>query len=548
MHLTKDNVVVGDEIEFGIEESLGHVQKLLLEMHGDKVIQIDAESGETLTAIEALNKSIKLAKKLVELGVKKGDAVTVNSENRIEYVMVPLACFYIGAIFAPLNPDYTSGELNHVVNLSKPKVAFCSSSTLKLMIKLKQKHAFIEHLILFGKKPSNNLPMYEDIIRGVTKDTSFDDFEPADLDAKEHVATILCSSGTTGMPKGVMATHRNMTAFMEIARTRVQELYEFEENMSAQSIVTFGLTPFFHSMGFMTMYMNCLGGNLIIVIKKFKAKLFLEAIEKFKVTTLIVPPPVLLVLTKHPLAKNYDFSSLRDIRSGAAPMGKEMEVELREKFKLRHVSQSYGMTETTLGVLVSSLSECRVGSVGKIVPGNMCKVVDEAGNALGPNQEGELCFQGPLIMKGYVNDPTSTANTIDKDGWLHTGDIAYFDKDFYFFIVDRIKELIKYKAFQVAPAELEALLLQHPQVSDVGVIGLPDPDAGELPLAFVVRKDGAKVTEKELQDYVAGKVSRQKRLRGGVIFLEEIPKNPSGKILRRVLKQRAIATASRSKL
>lgn len=155
------------------------------------------------------------------------------------------------------------GELNHVVNLSKPKVAFCSSSTLKLMIKLKQQHAFMEHLILFGKKPSNNLPMYEDIIRGVTKDTCIDDFEPVDLDAKEHVATILCSSGTTGMPKGVMATHRNMTAFMEIARTRVQELYEFEENMSAQGIVTFGLTPFFHSMGFMTMYMNCLGGNLI---------------------------------------------------------------------------------------------------------------------------------------------------------------------------------------------------------------------------------------------------------------------------------------------
>lgn len=203
------------------------------------------------------------------------------------------------------------------------------------------------------------------------------------------------------------------------------------------------------------------------------------------------------------------------------------------------------MTETTLGVLMKPPNSRKLGSVGKVVPGMMAKVIDENGKALGPYQEGELCLKGPLIMKGYVNDPAATAATIDKDNWLHTGDVAYYDNDKFFFIVDRIKELIKYKAFQVAPAELEALLLTHPAVSDSAVIGLPDDEAGELPLAFVVLKNGKTATVKELQQFVADNVSPQKKLRGGVIFVDVIPRNPTGKILRRILKQRAIKLKSK---
>ncbi|KRT82354.1 AMP-binding protein, partial [Oryctes borbonicus] len=194
------------------------------------------------------------------------------------------------------------------------------------------------------------------------------------------------------------------------------------------------------------------------------------------------------------------------------------------------------MTETTLGVLITKSSSPRAGSVGQIVPGMMAKIIDENGTALGPYQEGELCFKGPLIMKGYVGDEASTKIAIDKDNWLHTGDVAYYDGDGYFFIVDRIKELIKYKAFQVAPAELEGILLTHPGISDAAVVGLPDEEAGELPLAFVVRRPGTSITAKEVQDFVAAKVSPQKKLRGGVQFVDAIPKNPTGKILRRVLK------------
>nr|CAH7764266.1 unnamed protein product [Callosobruchus chinensis] len=236
------------------------------------------------------------------------------------------------------------------------------------------------------------------------------------------------------------------------------------------------------------------------------------------------------VLLKHPMAKQYDLSCIKEMRSGAAPLGAELEKELKEKFNVEHVSQGYGMTETTLAVLATPHGKAKSGSCGVVVPGMMAKVIDDDGKALGKYQEGELCFKGPLIMKG---------NTIDPDGWLHTGDVAYYDADGYFFIVDRIKELIKYKAFQVAPAELEALLLTHNSIEDAAVVGLPDEMAGELPLAFVVKKPGAKLTEREVEKFIEDNVSPQKRLRGGVVFTNEIPKNPTGKILRRVLREKA---------
>nr|CAI5816914.1 unnamed protein product [Callosobruchus analis] len=337
------------------------------------------------------------------------------------------------------------------------------------------------------------------------------------------------------MPKGVMCTHDNMAAFIDIGQVQFKEIVMSEDPNDA----LMGLVPFFHSFGFMLMFLNILRGKMMVVLGRFKPKIFLESIVKYKISRLIVPPPVLLFLLKHPMAKQYDLSCIKEMRSGAAPLGAELEKELKEKFNVEHVSQGYGMTETTLAVLATPHGKAKSGSCGVVVPGMMAKVIDDDGRALGKYQEGELCFKGPLIMKGYVGDPESTRNTIDPDGWLHTGDVAYYDSDGYFFIVDRIKELIKYKAFQVAPAELEALLLTHNSIEDAAVIGLPDEMAGELPLAFVVKKPGEKLTEREVEKFVEDNVSPQKRLRGGVVFVNEIPKNPTGKILRRVLREKA---------
>ena len=254
--------------------------------------------------------------------------------------------------------------------------------------------------------------------------------------------------------------------------------------------------------------------------------------------TITVPPPVILFLAKTPLLSDYDLSSLKLIFSGAAPLTKELEEEVKKRFNDDIiVVQAYGQTEATLGVLYSDIATAKPGSVGQLVKGTYGKVVDSNGNSLGSNKVGELCFKGPFIMKGYIDNPDATAITIDKDGWLHSGDLGYYDEDNQFFIVDRLKELIKYKGYQVPPAELEGLLISHPKIKDAGVIGIPDEIAGELPFAFIVKREGCDLTEQEVKDFVVKTASNPKWLRGGVKFIDEIPKNITGKILRLELKE-----------
>ena len=228
---------------------------------------------------------------------------------------------------------------------------------------------------------------------------------------------------------------------------------------------------------------------------------------------------------------------IQEISSGAAALSKEVTEKVRERFGGNLVIiQGYGMSETTYGVL-GNTDLLKPGSVGQPLKGVYVKVIDENGKALGPNQRGELCFKSKRNMKGYVNDPQATEATIDKDGWLHSGDIAYYDEDKQFYIVDRLKELIKYKAFQVPPAEIEGLLLSHSKIKDCGVIGIPDEEAGELPFAFIVKQPGVELTEQEVVKFVAENTSKAKWLRGGVKFIEVIPKNPSGKLLRREMRE-----------
>lgn len=337
-----------------------------------------------------------------------------------------------------------------------------------------------------------------------------------------------------------MCTHDNINAFIDVGRSLAEDILENDDPEDA----LIGIVPFFHSFGFMLLFMNILRGKTMICMDKFSPLQFLDVLVRYKISRIFVPPPILLFLLKHPAVSKYDLSFIKEIRSGAAPMGQDMERALKKRFNIDKVSQGYGMTETTLAVL-STMKDAKPGSSGKIVPGMMVKVIDADGKTLGPYQEGELCFKGPLIMKGYVGDPEATRNTIDRENWLHTGDIGYYDDEGFFFIVDRIKELIKYKGFQVAPAELEALLVAHPSIEDAGVIGLPNEEAGELPLAFVVKRPGRDISALEIEKYVEREVSPQKRLRGGVVFLKEIPRNPTGKILRRVLKQRAVELKSK---
>jgi len=278
----------------------------------------------------------------------------------------------------------------------------------------------------------------------------------------------------------------------------------------------------------------------IILFPKFDLIKVLEGIQKFRITHLNIVPPIALLLAKHPAVEKYDLSSLHMVGSGAAPLSKDIQDAVRDRIKVV-VRQGYGMSELP-GAPTSANVRLPVvaGSSGNLLANVEAKVLSEEGKELGVNELGELCFRCPNMMLGYLNRPDE--NIIDSDGFLHTGDIGYVDKDGYWFIVDRLKELIKYKGFQVPPAELEALLLTHPSVLDVAVVGKPDLAAGELPIAFVALKSDEKITSTELTQWANERIKTpHKLLRGGVIFVDQIPKSPSGKILRRLLKARFTA-------
>jgi acyl-CoA synthetase (AMP-forming)/AMP-acid ligase II len=285
-------------------------------------------------------------------------------------------------------------------------------------------------------------------------------------------------------------------------------------------------------------------GATVVTMPRFDLDGFLAVLERHRVTKVHLVPPIILALAKHPSVEGRDLSSLKWINSGAAPLSAELAAACAERLGCL-VVQGYGLTETspvTHAVPVER-EENRPGSIGPPIPSTECKVADLLdGRDLGPGEDGEVWIRGPQVMQGYLGDDEATANTLDDEGWLHTGDIGHADEDGWFYLVDRLKELIKVKGFQVAPAELEALLLEHPGVADAAVVGSPDEQAGEVPKAFVVPAGGAELDVAELQAFVAARVATYKQVRR-IEVLDEIPKSASGKILRRVLVERERASA-----
>nr|KAG5699936.1 hypothetical protein BaRGS_018235 [Batillaria attramentaria] len=294
--------------------------------------------------------------------------------------------------------------------------------------------------------------------------------------------------------------------------------------------------PLFHAYGqVVTMAAGLAYGCRMVVLTKFHLDTFLKLITKYKATALLTVPPIIIGIVNQTRLSDYDLSSVRFITSAAAPLGPEIMEQFIKKTGIP-VYQGWGMTENMVTTF-SSPSHVRRGSSGRPIPNVDCKVVDpETGRTLGVGEVGEVCMRGPVLMRGYHKNPEATRQTIDRNGWMHTGDVGRFDADGFVYISDRLKELIKYKGEQVPPAMLEDVLLAHPGVLDACVIGLPDTLAGELPRAYVVRAPGSQITEQEVKDFVAKRVPSYMQLRGGVEFRQQIPKSASGKILRRLLR------------
>lgn len=355
------------------------------------------------------------------------------------------------------------------------------------------------------------------------------------IDPRGDLLFLPYSSGTTGMPKGVMLTHRNMVA--NVAQITAPVLDVCREDDTALA------SPFFHISGLgPVMNANLRVGATVVTMPSFELEAFLRTIQDYGVTVVWAVPPIVLALARHSLVDCYDLSSLRLVFSSAAPLSDDLARECAERLGCR-VRNGFGTTETSpaLCVIPADASLARAGAIGPPIPNTECMVVDvEGGAPLRANERGEVLVRGPQVMKGYLNRSDATARTLGADGWLRTGDLGYVDGDGYLYLVDRIKEMIKHRGAQVAPAELEAVLLSHPKVADAAVVGSPDEEAGEMPKAFVVAS--AETTPGEVMTFVAERVAPHKKVHK-VELVEEIPKSITGKILRRVLIERERAAS-----
>ena len=506
-------------VEIADEDIASHV---LAGVDDAKVVLVDGPSGREITGRELKGAVRGLAAGLAARGIGHGDVVALYMPNIPEYAIAFHGVCAAGAVNTTANPLYTARELTHQLEDSGAKLLITVPAFLEAAREAADA-AGLDEVFVVGE--AEGATPFKALIA-----------DPADapspsVDPSEDLAVLPYSSGTTGLPKGVMLTHRNLVANMTQTQATLQ---------TGADDVLIAVLPFFHIYG-QTVIMN-LGlraGATIVTMPRFDLDQFLSLIAERGVTRAYVVPPIALALAKHPAVDEADLSSLELIMSGAAPLGSELASAVAQRVGCP-VMQGYGLTETSpvTHLVPPADSEGRGGKIGKPLPDTEARVVDP--ETCEDADRGELWIRGPQVMKGYLNNAEATAATIDRDGWLHTGDVAEVDADGHFEIVDRLKELIKYKGFQVPPAELEGLLLNHPHVQDAAVIGVPDDEAGELPKAFLVASD--EVSDEEIMEWVAEQVSPQKRVRL-VERVDEIPKSPSGKILRRVLAEREAAGA-----
>ncbi|MFF9041232.1 4-coumarate--CoA ligase family protein [Streptomyces sp. NPDC014892] len=494
---------------------------------GDLPALIDGVDGTTLTYEQLDRFHRRLAAAFADAGVRKGDVLALHSPNTIAYPTAFYAATRAGATVTTVHPLATPGELATQLQDSGASWIVTVSPLLETARAAAERVGGIREIFVCDSAPGHRSLI--DMLASAAP-------EPAvDIDPVTDLAALPYSSGTTGVPKGVMLTHRSIA-------TNLAQLEPVMPAGPGDRILA--VLPFFHIYG-LTALMNAplrLGAT-VVVLPRFDLEGYLKAIAEHRITHLYVAPPIVLALAKHPAAERYDLSTVQHILSAAAPLDARLAAACSTRLSLPPVVQGYGMTELSPCSHLVPLVQAAVappGTVGKLIAGTEMRIVslDDPGKEVGVGEPGEIVIRGPQVMKGYLGRPQATAEMIDADGWLSTGDIGHVDADGWLYVVDRVKELIKYKGFQVAPAELEALLVTHPGIADAAVIGHYDDDGNEVPHAFVVRRPTAHaLSEGEVMMYVAERVAPYKRVRH-VTFIADVPRAASGKILRRELRER----------
>jgi acyl-CoA synthetase (AMP-forming)/AMP-acid ligase II len=497
---------------------------------GARPALICAVTGRTITYAELRELVDRTAAGIAALGIAKGDVCAVFAVNSPDYVITMLAIARLGAVATTASPLYTKDDLKKQLDDSRARLLFTSMAFAPTWSEA-IKDTSVECVVTFDAPGAAAADAPIELVWFASLATARAPqphvmIEPHDLVALPY------SSGTTGLPKGVMLTHANLIANI----LQVDAAGHFIDGEDT----TVAFLPFFHIYGLtVIVFMSLWAGVTVVVMPKFELEPYLGLVERHRATVLHVVPPVVLAFAKHPAIAGHDFSCVRMLFSGAAPLGADITAQCTTRIGCV-LQQGYGMTEASPATHITpqEVAARKPGSIGRVVASTQCRVVDlETGRDVEPGADGELWIRGPQVMRGYLNRPDETSAILDGDGWLRTGDIGHADAEGDFYIVDRVKELIKYKGMQVAPAELEAVLLAHPAVADAAVVPLKDAECGETPRAFVVLKGAA--TAEDLMAHVAARVAPYKKVRR-VEFVDAIPKSASGKILRRLLKDRPV--------
>ncbi|GAB1860349.1 Luciferin 4-monooxygenase [Camponotus japonicus] len=518
----KNNVYKG-EITTSNCKSIGEMMWNKIKSHRDKIVHLDACTEQVVTYAELQNKVIRCALWLQEQGIESRDVVSVCTSNHFNTFVPCLAAIYVNAIFNPWNENMDLRNTLHVMQLTTPKVIFCNEKSVNVILNAIKESNCNPTIVIFGDH--FNAISFSDIL-SMYSDDKVATFQYVECNDMRKTMCIMHSSGTTGMPKGVELSNYCLLRISE------------DKNIYLIDAVAIWFSSLYWITGVMMNLMAIAQGAKIILYPEFDEKAICPLIEKYKITMAFLSTNMINRLLRAGHIKKFSLSTLKVIVFAGAVIKPKVHEEIRCILSHVQILQMFGMTE--FGYCAMQCSNHKNGSCGIVLQNVQLKIVDvENGKALGPNNLGELWIKTPTLMNGYYRNPEVTKSTIDKEGWLHSGDIGYMDEDGELFVIDRIKDLIKYRGHQISPGEIEGVLMSHPAVLEVAVIGVSHATNDEHPIAFVTKIPEAEVTEQELIDLVADNMMDQYKLRAGVIFLNALPRTNSGKIAKREIRAMA---------
>ncbi|KAL6008235.1 hypothetical protein ACLOJK_033741 [Asimina triloba] len=501
--------------------------------HGGLSALVDSPSGYSFTYAQLQELVKSLASGLHSLGISQGQVVLIILPNSIYFPVIYLGVLSVGAVVTPMNSLSSFNEIQKRVADCNVVLAFSASGCLERLKRIGIRTIAVPEDVE-SKPISPEFCCFNELL------SRHPELAPKPVIRQADTAALLYSSGTSGVSKGVILTHGNMIAMVLLFVRFEASQYE---NPGWENVYLATL-PMFHVYGLSLFAAGLLSlGATIVVMRRFNAEEMMKAIDRYTITHFPLVPPILAALTRVKCGSRRDLRSLKQVSCGAAPLSKKTIEEFLLNFPHVDFIQGYGLTESTaIGTRGFNTKMVRkYTSLGLLAPNLEAKVVDwNTGTYSPPGKTGELWLRGPGIMKGYLNDLSATSSTIDGDGWLHTGDVVHFDEDGFLYLSDRLKEMIKYNGFQVAPADLEAVLVSHPEILDAAVAAACVEEVGDIPVAFVVMKPGSMLSQKDVIEFVAGQVSPHKKVRK-VVFVPSIPRSAAGKILRKQLSPQRIA-------